>query len=482
MQVYKIETPDGSSYKVEAENEQQANDAIQSYIPNQSSEGQDEGFDIRGKLSAFMRAAGNQMPLGNQFAALASKGGYSKNLEAIKAESEKLKEENPVAYGAGAVTGAVAPTLVPGVGPMMAANPAAAGALIGGTGAFGDTDLQKHPVLGTAQAVGGAAGGAVLSKVLSTMMPPAQKALESQANAMANKSVNLPQGVLGKMTEAERQAQGAALRGAGVIVKDKQVALNNADKLLKDYGQKIGSIAQTAEGQGLRADPQEHYSFMTNLLEEAKKFEGSANKLSKAIGRDYKAGATDLASLGDNPSWSAIQALKEKYGTFAFKDNATQGAKDTYFALSNMLKNIADRAQGSTSLGQEYKGALAGYSQMAPVVDGLRDYLDAELRGGKGSHSLIGMIKKMPTSVRAAIGTIGAVTGHPHYALAAALPEITNPALQSQAIGGISKAIPALQNVGVAGGASAITSPEVQGRIANLIRQLKEKYDRRRKM
>lgn len=432
-----------------------------------------------GKVGSFLRTMGNNLPLGPQFSALVSPGKYSDNMAAINAATAKDQAAHPVISGAGSVAGAIAPALLPGIGETMAANPAATGALLGGTNAIATKDVSKDPIGAIKDAGTGAASGALISSLISKILP-SQAALESKANTLANRSVNMPKDALVDMTEAERQAQGSALRSAGVVVPDKQKALSTAQGLLKDYGQKIGDIADTTEGQGLVADPADHYSAMSNLLNKAQEYNGVANKISKGIGRDYKAGAQDLANLPDSPSWSDIQALKEKYGEFAFKDNSTKGARDTYFALSDMLKGIADKAQADPSLGPQYKQALAGYSQMAPVVDGLKAAVDSELRGsgaGIGARGLAGLVRKLPGPVRAVAAPIALAMNHPLVALAAGLPEMMNPALQSQALGGIAKALPGLQNLGTAAGSNAVTSPQV----ADLIDQLQKKYAARNK-
>lgn len=469
-----VQAPDGNTLTVKVpegtdpkQYDHLADDALSHYSANHD-----------GAFTSFMHAVENQMPLGSQFTSLVSPGKYSDNMAAISNNLAQNNVAHPIASGAGSITGAVGPALIPGVGELIAANPMTAGAALGATGAVANTDIQKNPVEAAQQAAMGGTSGALLSGLLGKIMPSAQ-GMEARANNLANKSVNLPSGVLGDMTEAERQAQGSALRDAGVIVKDKQEALAKAEGLLKNYGQKIRSVANTTEGQGLVADPSQHYSAITDLLNKAQEFEGMANKASKAIGRDYKAGASDLANLPDNPSWNDIQSLKQKYGSFAFKENATQGAKDTYFALSNMLKGIADKAQSNPDLGTEYKKALAGYSQMSPIVDGLNDAVDSELRGngaGMGVRGVVGLIKKLPGEARAVVGAGALATGHPLYAAMAAIPELMNPAIQSQAAGMAAKVAPALQ----ASATRAVTSPQAQQKIISLIQQLKAKYDARR--
>lgn len=472
-----VDTPDGKTLSVDVPEGTDpskygalADDAVSHYSSlNPPSES--------GPMSLF-RGIANQMPLGQQFASLVSPGGYSQNMAAQNATADADKAAHPVAYGAGAATGAIAPALIPGVGETMAANPMTTGALLGGTGAIADTDLKKHPIQGAIQAAGGAGAGALLSGLISKILPSAQT-LESKSNTLANKSVNMPGGVLVNMTPEEQQAQGAALRSAGIVTKDKSQALEKAKDLLTDYGQKIKDVGTTTEGQKLVADSSQQYDAMNSLLGKAQEFEGSANKVSKAIGRDYKAGATDIANLPDNPSWSDIQSLKEKYGKFAFKENATQGAKDTYFALSNMLKSIASKAQGNPGLSNEYKEALAGYSSMSPVVDGLKDAVDSELRGGgagMGVRGMVGLIKRLPGPVRAVVGPAAALAGHPYIGMAAALPEIMNPAIQSNAAGGLASAMPSIQSAISQMGINSATSPEAQIKVSDLIDQLKRKF------
>lgn len=469
MGSYTVTTPDGQEYEVSGD-DQKVKETVNSVMSQHQSQ-QPQG---EGSVMSFIRAAGNQMPLGPQFSALVSPGSYSDNMAAQNKAIEQDKQNHPIAYGAGAVSGAVAPALVPGVGEMMAANPMTSGAALAGSGSIANTDLKKNPILDTAATVGtNAAGGALLSGLLGKILPSTQQALEQKANTLANKSV-LSDDLI-DMTPAQRQAQGKSLRDAGIIVKDKEEAFNKAKDLLNSYGEKIGSIAKTTEGQGLVADADEHYATITDLLNQAEKYSGSANSSLKAIGRDYKAGATDIANLGDNPSWEAIQNLKEAYGKSAFKENSTQGAKDTYFSLSNMLKGIADKAQADPSLGPQYKEALAGYSQMTPIVDNLKTAANAELSGkgaGMGVRGMIGLIRQMPASARAAIGATALATGHPYIAGMAAIPELTNKAIQSNAAGALANTIPAIQQ----------GAPIAAADIANLIDQLRKKYDDRSRM
>lgn len=428
-------------------------------------------------IMSFIRGVGNNLPLGAQASALLSPGKYSTNMAAINDAVSKDKSKHPIAYGSGSILGTLAPGFIPGVGETMAANPMTSGALLGSTNAISNTDIQKDPIQVTHDAVNGAATGALMSGLISKLLPSRQS-LESHSNLRANASVNMPKNVLINMTPEEQQTLGSSLRSGGVVSSDKQEALSNAESLLENYGQTIGSIGKTTESQGLTADPGHHYSAIGKLLNSADEFSGSANKISKAIGRDYKAGAQDVFNLGDNPSWGDIQSLKEKYGDISFNPNSTKGAKDTYFALSDMLKNIADRAQSNPSLSPQYKQALAGYSQMSPVVDGLRSLVDSDLRGGGGSgigfHPMR-MLASMPRSIRAPLGALAVGTGHPLLGVAAALPEAMNPAIQSKVLGGMSSAMPTIQNSLTQSATRLGTNSGTSSQVNPLLTRLKDK-------
>lgn len=436
-----------------------------------------------GSVMSFIRAAGNQMPLGAQFAALVSPGKYSENMAAQNAAIAQDKTTHPIAYGAGAVSGAVAPTLIPGVGPLMAANPMTAGAMIGGTNAIANTDITKNPVEAAAQFGNGASMGALTSGTIAKYMPMAKVPLEEKANKLANKSINMPTGVLGEMTPEEQQAQGMFLRDTGLVGADKEKVLSKARNLLNDYGQSIGSIGQgmikkglTVEDSGMLTQP---------LVDKAEKFALLEDPEANLLYKTYMAGAKAIASKGENPSWSDLQSLKETYGPLAFKSTGeikNQAAADIYHTLSGALKDIADKASTNLEIASEYRQALSGYSRMSPIVSGMEKSVDSELRGsgGHGGHGIIGLIKSMPGPLRAVIGAASTAAGHPHYALAAALPELVNPAIQSNVVSGISKALPEIQNLATQATTRASTNPEVQSKISDLIKNLISKYDSRR--
>lgn len=438
-----------------------------------------------GKIGSFLRGIANQMPLGNQFASLVSKGPYSQNLQAIKDITAQDKAQNPVSYGAGAVTGAVAPAAIPGVGELMVANPMTAGAIMGGANAISDTDIQKHPLQAAVQAGTGASTGALLSGLINKIAPPVQNVMESKANDLANKSINMPSGVLGDMTEEERQSLGSFLRNQGLVGRDKQQILNKATELEDTYGQKIGEIGTGMTKQGLTV---EDSGMLTQpLVDKAEQFAMLEDPEANSMYKTYMAGAKAISSKGENPSWSDLQGLKQTYGDLAFKSNGeikNKAAADVYFTLSGALKDIATKASQNPNISTEYQQALAGYSRMSPIVSGLTKEVDSELRGGPahmGVH-LPRLVAGFPGWLRAPIGVGALAAGHPLLAAAAALPEVMSPAIQSKVVGGIANAMPAINSGAQRIATQVATNPQTQAKVADLIKQLKAKYDARRQM
>jgi len=394
------------------------------------------------KLETFGHATVNNFPFGGQGAAVA-KGlmndkGYSENLEDWNKQTDIDKTANPKTYGAGAVTGAIAPLFLPGVGEAMEAAPIATNAAMGAASAAGNTDLLKNPKEAIKQAVvGGGISGAtagILGKIF-----PKTGTLENFAERKAIQSAEIPN--VGDMTPSERSFLGKFMQENDLVGTDKAKVLEKARSLSDGFGSKIGEIADKSEEAGLHLDPETHMSKIDDLLQKAEQFKGSANREAKALARDYTAGASDILNLSDNPTWNQIQKLKEQYGPLAFDSKGeikSEGAKDTYFALKDMLKSIAEKAQDS-NLAPEYKQALLGYSTMQPIESALEKVVSSDFKGGAGMgvRGAIGLIKKLPGAVRAIAGPAAAMMGHPFLGAAAALPELTNPAIQSKVASGM---------------------------------------------
>lgn len=426
---------------------------VSSGAPKQSWEN-DPIVDAPSKTESFLRGAGNNFPLAPQAIALGEKvtglgdeGGYSKNLEDWNKKAAEAKQANPKTYGAGAVTGALAPLAIPGIGEALEAAPITTNAALGAAGSISNRDLTKDPMGTLKDATLGAGVGGATAGVLGKVLPSAE-GLQNFAGKKAIQSVEMPTGIVGAMEPEERQVLGKFIQDNGLVGRDKSQVLEHARELSEQFGKKIGEVAGEAEKNGLTLDPDVHISKVNELLSKSQQFKGSANREAKSLARDYTAGASDIVNLSDNPSWKEIQSLKEQYGKLAFNSKGeikSEGAKDTYFALKEMLKSIADKAQTNPNLGNEYKQALANYSRMQPIESGLEKAVDSELRGtgsGMGVRGLAGLVKKLPGPVRAIAGPAAVAMGHPIVGLAAALPELTDSALQSKAASAASKIAP----------------------------------------
>src|ERR1700686_2519167 len=82
------------------------------------------------QLESFGRGAANNVPLAPQAISALSPGDYSPNLAQWNQKAAAAKATNPVSYGAGAVTGAIAPLAIPVVGEAMEAAPMATNAAL----------------------------------------------------------------------------------------------------------------------------------------------------------------------------------------------------------------------------------------------------------------------------------------------------------------------------------------------------------------
>lgn len=395
----------------------------------------------------------NNLPLGGQAAAVVKSAGndkgYSENLGDWNKQTDLDKAAHPVAYGVGSVAGAVAPLAlggIPEVAEAFNAAPIVSNAVLGGLQAISNQDLTKDPAKIAQNAAVGAGIGAGTAGILGKVFPQAET-LDNFANRKAIQSLELPN--VGEMTPADREGLASFIQDNGLVGRDKAAVLEHARGLSKNFGTKIGEIADKVGDEGLTLDSEAHLSKVNDLLSKAQEFKGSANREAKALARDYTAGASDLVNLSDNPTWGEIQKLKEQYGKLAFKSTGeikSEGAKDTYFALKDMLKSIVDKAQNS-NLAPEYKSALAGYSQMQPIETALEKSVNSEFKGGAGMgvRGMIGLVKKLPGPIRAVVGPAAAALGHPYIGAMAALPELTSPVLQSKAASALSKGLPGIE-------------------------------------
>lgn len=403
-----------------------------------------QGYQLEetpGHLETFGRAAANNFPLAPQ--AIASgeaffgDKGYSQNLADWNAKAKEAKAAHPVTYGAGAVTGAAAPLLIPGVGEVMASAPLTSNALLGAAGAISNTDLAQNPKEALKQAAIGAGLGAATAGAVKAFTPEAST-LENIASKEALKSTGVAPSLLGRLEPEEKQALGNFIKQNDLVNMDKEKALEKALEIEDQIGSKIGEIGKQSKDLGLVANPDNHLNAAIGLDQKARELSTLANPEARKLARAYAAGRDDVMGLGNQPGWDAIQGLKKQYGKIAFGPNGeikNQANADTYFALSGMLKGIAKDAQSNAGLSSEYKDALQGYHQIQPVIKGLTKMAGRESAGSHGGHGLVGLIRSLPGQNNPAINipTALALTaaGHPHLGIAASLPTILNPAVRS---------------------------------------------------
>jgi hypothetical protein len=150
-----------------------------------------------GALAAAARGALRNFPLAQQAAAaaapinpLSEKKTYSDELAHLTDAAESAKAAHPIAYGSGAVAGAAAPMLIPGVGEAMAASyPAAVAgnAGLGAAQALSDTSLTQDPGKAAKEAAIGAGIGAGTGALGHWMGKALPTPAESETGAIAQK-------------------------------------------------------------------------------------------------------------------------------------------------------------------------------------------------------------------------------------------------------------------------------------------------------
>ncbi len=193
------------------------------------------GYELEqapGELESFARGAGNNFPLAPQAIATLAPGGYSQNLADWNAKAAEAKAANPISYGAGAVTGTVAPFAIPGIGPGMSAalkaEPVLANAGLGALSAISNTDLLKNPGDAVKDAAIGGTIGAGIGK-LGSMLPGGEdilaKATSPEAVAAKLANPGMEAGDVDAMARALPNTFGKMKQIAGHLS-------DNADSLL----------------------------------------------------------------------------------------------------------------------------------------------------------------------------------------------------------------------------------------------------------
>lgn len=434
----------GSTYNVKADTDEQAQTAIDDLL----------GQLQPGKLESFGRAAINNLPFGGQIGALGTSAlkdeGYSQALAEWNAKAKEAKEVNPISYGAGAFTGAVAPLAIPGVGGAMTAAPITTGAALGAAGAVGNIDIAQQPGEALKQAALGAGIGGVTSGLLGRIGPKAEN-LENYASKEAFKSFELNPKMAGKLAPEEVITQGAMARKQGLMSGNLEARLANVSGLKQQVGDQIGALKAFDAPVG---DLTEFIEPLHEKMQQAATVYGPTETAEAGV---YKQG---IDNLNRAQTYGELQNLKTEYGRRAF--DATHQVKSTpgAQALADVHSSIKD-AMKAIAKNSQHEDILHQYTVLGDMEMGIEKQLGTERAvsgggmgvGGHGLHSIIRQVPGISNPKTAVpIGAAAAAMGHPVLGGAMALHSLLNePAKRASLAGGLAKAQPYL-----AGGIKAV--------------------------
>jgi hypothetical protein len=408
-----------------------------------------------GALESFGRAAVNNLPAGGQIGALGTSAltgkDYSQSLQDFNQKAIDAKAAHPVAYGAGAVTGAVAPLAIPGVGEAMeAAGPVATGAALGGANAIGNIDLKQNPDEAVRQGLVGAGLGAGIGAI----MPNGkglQEDVEGYANKKAVQTLGLRPGVLG-IPGDELDDLGKFASEAGLTQGSLEQRVNQAQAMLKQTGEQIGGFgAGTAPLQ----DAEPFINQLHNKIQESGDIFGTGANPEAPL---YQAGVDQLSHPG--LTFDRLQQLKTSIGQRAFDASGevkNDAAANLYGVYKDAMKSIINDSP------QEYQAAMTTYGKLKDIESGLMGQFQREQATGiqtKGfgmAGKLGGMVTggNVPATVA---GAVGLGIQHPFMGLGLASTIFTNPQAMESAARGVAGAIPTAIEGSMLGTTDAVTT------------------------
>lgn len=401
----------------------------------------------------------NNIPLGPQIASgidtLVGPKSYSENLANYNSTFKQAKKEHPIAYGVGAVGGALAPLAIPGVGEALEASPIAGNAALGAASSISNTDLLKNPTDALKQGTEGALLGGTVGGIMNKIMPGGD-ALENLADRKATESIGLPTKYLSDMSKDEYEQLGPYIRSLGLVGTDKESLLQNALEKQGQAGSRISEIGDQLTGNGIKATDDDILKAVEGLQSKAAETANLENPDLRKMSLWHNKGANDILNkISDDPSWQSIQNLKQAYGKAAFSDTGevkNEASKNVYFTLRDMLQNLTKRAQDNPNLPSEYKEALLNYHHIDPIVEGLSGFVGRERAGvsghGLGHGFLAKIIRSLPGQSNPGINlatAAGMTAVAPHLGPIMALPTLTNPAVQSNFFSGVASKLPGIQ-------------------------------------
>lgn len=371
-----------------------------------------------GAPMAFGRGLLRNIPMAQQAAAaaapvlnkvgLADKANYSDELQHMTEAADASKAAHKGAYGAGAVTGTLAPMAVPVAGEALGlSGPAlemaggagiAGGALSGGAQGLSDTNLTRNP----AKIIKDAAPGAVLGGALGGLgnvvsaVAPSEKALGA---SMTGTGMNFnSRGAQSLMRGADPEAGVYELgQWANDVVspEGKKLAeyVRPGDKLKAlgeihdSAGEQIGSILKKAGNDSslpAASLTKDLYPLVDSLSTRLEGQQNSVSEVIKEINTLSAKGELDLTAL--NKIKSSVGALT--------KDSPAMA--QVYGSLSDSVNNAIDefgRIIGDPSDRAAFDAAKLNYKNASNLLPILRKAEGREIAEGPlGNSGLLGMI------------------------------------------------------------------------------------------
>src|ERR1700690_438837 len=410
-----------------------------------------------GSLESFGRAAVNNLPAGGQLGAIgtaAMKGeDYSKGMADWNQKAAEAKEASPIAYGAGAVTGSLAPLAIPVVGEALKAAPILTGAGLGALNAVGNTDIAKNPEEALKQGAEGAAIGGVLGGI----MPTGQKAaegLDKYANMKSLQTADLSAKMLGNLSEEEAGSLGSKLHAWDLdtgTLEERQV---KGQALLKQAGEKVGSFGGGALP---LEDPTPYINNLQDKMQQSAKIYGPQETRDAGI---YQAG---ISNFRPGMTFDELADMKSGLGERAF--DASHQVKPGADALADVHGEVRDAMKSIISgAPSEYQDAMTDYSQLKDITRGIQNQLGRARAQGPQMKG-IGMIGRMGGAITggnvpatATAAGLSAAIGHPLWALGLGATLSQNPQAMAAGARGLAGAIPKVAAASTLGGIDAVVS------------------------
>lgn len=379
---------------------------------------------------SFGHGAVNNFPFGGQLAAgvksISNDKGYSQNLEDWNVQTPIDKEAHPVAYGTGAVAGAVAPLLIPGVGEALKAAPIAGNAALGAANALGNTNLTKDPKEIAKEGIEGLAVGAGMGKAgelvgqganaLKENLTPAAKRIS--ANAIAG-AIDLNSHAIKRlapgMTNPEDLmdvVEGKIEKLFPKLVGWTDTAGSKLDKLIVGHNQASDAIGKVVDETTQKTGGvlPEVNDAIDKLTAEAKKFNNrtsSENAEAKNILTDKVLDLQDLQKSGQL-NFQNLYEIKKGIGE-SFHNPATvnKGNKIAYGIISDTIDDILNRAHVDLAYKKAFDHEKEVFKFTSDLIPAMKPGVAREVAGvgggilsaGLGTAAAMGHMAAIPAYI-----------------------------------------------------------------------------------